>query len=86
MTDSTRGSWAAVVIGEVCVTVVGLLRSSVVEPHGGGFLTTTSSPTPPLRPPLASSRLQLLCTAAAARVQWVSSFVGKNLHHGVCYL
>jgi hypothetical protein len=48
MTNSTKGSWAAVVIREVCVTVVGLLRSSVAEAHGGGSLTTSSSPTAPL--------------------------------------
>jgi hypothetical protein len=48
------------VTGAVCATVAGLLRSSATAgAHDGGSPATRSSPTAPLRPPLASPRLQL---------------------------
>jgi hypothetical protein len=55
-----RGSWAAPVTRAVRVMVAGLLRSStMVGAHSGCSPMTRSSPTAPLRPPLASPRLQL---------------------------
>jgi hypothetical protein len=48
------------VTGAVRATVTGLLLSlTTAGAHGGGSLVTRSSPTAPLRPPLASPRLQL---------------------------
>jgi hypothetical protein len=47
-------------IGAVLAMVVGLLRSlAMAGAHGGDSPVTRSSPTAPLRPPLASPRLQL---------------------------
>jgi hypothetical protein len=73
------------VTGTVRAMVASFLRSSAMAGAHGGGSPTTSGPLAPLRPPLASPRLQLR-RVVAVRVQQVSSLVGKNPHHGVRYL
>jgi hypothetical protein len=63
-----------------------------VRSFSGEALASRCSPMSSLWPPLASMPVQWLQSAmnssnlVAARVRWVSIFVGKNPCHGVRYL